>query len=296
MSRRNTRTRASTSRKRKASDISISDETNKENQSSYEDEERKRVLKKAKVKALLEDFDNEVDSRVHKMEIESENIAKKLRQSMYVWLLQLPPRVRNLPLSEFVEKYQGDLNKAMRDEQVSMANLLMTPVPDRNELKSSLARATPQQSARLQRYLKQRAARDAEPASTPSVVRPVSHTTAAQSSTVSNSMKENAGNNAVPTAIQSATMNRLMEQSFKAVDKTVVGKSSAAADKVDRDTAEQQILMATRTPTRPKTAPKRPELGLLSSLSDTATSKEDKLSAIRKMKQQMEMLEKMYSQ
>lgn len=59
MSRRNTRTRASTSRKRKASDISISDETNKENQSSYEDEERKRVLKKAKVKALLEDFDNE---------------------------------------------------------------------------------------------------------------------------------------------------------------------------------------------------------------------------------------------
>jgi hypothetical protein len=67
-------------------------------------------------------------------------------------------------------------------------------------------------------------------------------------------MKENAVNNAVPTAIQSATMNRLMEQSFKAVDKTVVGKSSAAADKVDRDTAEQQILMATRTPTRPKTA------------------------------------------
>ncbi len=81
------------------------------------------------------------------MEIESENISKKLRQSMYVWLLQLPPRVRNLPLSEFVEKYQGDLNKyvlywpnlfnskltrtlrAMRDEQVSMANMLMTPVP-----------------------------------------------------------------------------------------------------------------------------------------------------------------------
>ncbi len=59
MSRRNTRTRASTTRKRKASDISISDESNKENQCNYEDEERKRALKKAKVKALLEDFDNE---------------------------------------------------------------------------------------------------------------------------------------------------------------------------------------------------------------------------------------------
>lgn len=163
----------------------------------------------------------------------------------------------------------------MRDEQVSMANLLMTPVPgeypngkvslavlntstytrtDRNELKSSIARATPQQSARLQRYLKQRAAREAEPASTPSVVRPVSHT-ATHASVVSSAMKENAANNVVPTATQSAAMTRLMEQSFKA-DKTVVGKSSAAADKVDRDTAEQQILMATRTPTRPKTARK----------------------------------------
>jgi hypothetical protein len=37
-------------------------------------------------------------------------------------------------------------------------------------------------------------------------------------------------------------------------------------------------------------------MGLLSSLNDSTTSKEDKLSAIRKMKQQMEALEKMYSQ
>lgn len=59
-----------------------------------------------------------VDSRVHKMEIESENIAKKLRQSMYVWLLQLPPRVRNLPLAEFVEKYQGDLNKYVSSRNI----------------------------------------------------------------------------------------------------------------------------------------------------------------------------------
>ncbi len=116
------------------------------------------------------------------------------------------------------------------------------PRSDRNELKSSLVRATPQQSARLQRYLKQRAARD-EPTSTPSVARPVSHTTGTSI-------------NMVPTAIQSAAMTRLMEQSIKAAEKTVVGKSSAALDKLDRDSAEQQILMATRTPTRPKTARK----------------------------------------
>jgi hypothetical protein len=57
-------------------------------------------------------------------------------------------------------------------------------------------------------------------------------------------------NSALPA--QSAVVSRLMEQ-MRGMDKTVVGKSSAAAD---RDAAEQQILMATRTPTRPKTARK----------------------------------------
>ena len=169
--------------------------------------------------------------------------------------------------------------RAMRDEQVSMANILMTPVPgeyshgtvstsrrvffwslsDRNELKSSLVRATPQQSARLQRYLKQRAARDVEPTNTPSVTRPVSHVTATQPSNSVNhssvnhsSVNHSSLNNVVPAAT-----SRLMEQSGRALDKvTVVGKSSAALDRVDRDVAEQQILMATRTPTRPKTARK----------------------------------------
>ena len=115
-------------------------------------------------------------------------------------------------------------------------------------------RATPQQSARLQRYLKQRAARDVEPTNTPSVTRPVSHVTATQPSNSVNhsSVNHSSLNNVVPAA-----MSRLMEQSGRALDKvTVVGKSSAALDRVDRDVAEQQILMATRTPTRPKTARK----------------------------------------
>jgi hypothetical protein len=52
-----------------------------------------------------------VESRIKEMELEAENLAQKFKQAMFIWLIQLPSKVRNLTVEEFVNKYDGDINK-----------------------------------------------------------------------------------------------------------------------------------------------------------------------------------------
>lgn len=45
------------------------------------------------------------------MQLEAESLAQKFKQALFIWLLQLPSQVRKLTLDEFINKYDGDINK-----------------------------------------------------------------------------------------------------------------------------------------------------------------------------------------
>jgi len=54
-----------------------------------------------------------VSTRCSQMQAEADMIEKKLRSSLEVELLKLPERVRSMPMSELLAKYDGNLSLAI---------------------------------------------------------------------------------------------------------------------------------------------------------------------------------------
>ena len=51
---------------------------------------------------------------------------------MAVWKVQLPSRVRTMKLSEFVDKYGGNINAIFESETIQQVEQLTTPLPRRS--------------------------------------------------------------------------------------------------------------------------------------------------------------------
>lgn len=80
----------------------------------------------ARLKGILEEYDNEVEARCLHMQTQADGLVMGLRNSLHMELMKLPKRVRTMPLSQFL-KEQPEL----RPLGSSAANTSVAPTPAR---------------------------------------------------------------------------------------------------------------------------------------------------------------------
>eukprot|EP00241_Pyramimonas_parkeae_P004834 CAMPEP_0114224566 /NCGR_PEP_ID=MMETSP0058-20121206/177_1 /TAXON_ID=36894 /ORGANISM="Pyramimonas parkeae, CCMP726" /LENGTH=373 /DNA_ID=CAMNT_0001335053 /DNA_START=209 /DNA_END=1330 /DNA_ORIENTATION=- len=70
----------------------------------------------ARVGALLEELELEVDARCSSLKAFAQDMVAALRNEFRVQLLKLPKKVRSMPMSEFRDKYAGDINAVLLED------------------------------------------------------------------------------------------------------------------------------------------------------------------------------------
>jgi hypothetical protein len=260
------------------------------------------------------------------MQLEAESLAQKFKQAMVIWLLQLPSKVRSLTLDEFINKYDGDINKVIRGVQQLSVDSVMTPIPDRAELKSTLKANTMQSIKRLQQYLRMNGTDthfDGISPQTPMGGRAVATTTTESRSDqnveeITRSRSDDTAQNihtvnptplnttsqseasrlVIVTATNSDTLKTTVpdraedKETSKELELKASTKSETPLESVSRETAEQMLLLATRTPSKSNAFASQRKQNTSTIATNATASKDDKRHAVDSLKQQMGLLQK----
>ena len=80
----------------------------------------------ARLKGILEEYDNEVEARCLHMQTQADGLVMGLRNSLHMELMKLPKRVRTMPLSQFLKEQPEP-----RPLGSSAANASVAPTPAR---------------------------------------------------------------------------------------------------------------------------------------------------------------------
>lgn len=110
------------------------EEEGKEEESSERENTAPNAALIAKLQALLEEYDLEVESRCLAMQSQADHLAMGLRNALHMELMKLPKKVRTMPMHQFLKEYQGDFGALARPLGTSAAvNASVAPTPARGD-------------------------------------------------------------------------------------------------------------------------------------------------------------------
>jgi len=107
-----------------------------------ENMDQNRPLKKArhvppKVKAMMDELDIEVESRRADLRQQAETLSFSLQCAFRTQLSKLPRKIRKMPLSDFTDKYAGEISQVMGEDVQNMQKDLDNWVAQTPRLRST---------------------------------------------------------------------------------------------------------------------------------------------------------------
>jgi len=85
--------------------------------------------RRAKLEIYLKDFDLQTESNIKAMNAREKEMVQKLEQEWALYRMKIPPQVMSMKLTEFMDKYKGDIaiyNRQFASADDSLDNLLDT--------------------------------------------------------------------------------------------------------------------------------------------------------------------------
>eukprot|EP00002_Diphylleia_rotans_P001826 TRINITY_DN11061_c0_g1_i1.p1 TRINITY_DN11061_c0_g1~~TRINITY_DN11061_c0_g1_i1.p1 ORF type:complete len:334 (+),score=72.56 TRINITY_DN11061_c0_g1_i1:48-1049(+) len=81
----------------------------------------------ARLKAMVDEFDIEVEQKCRKILHDSEGMALSIRSALTVELMRLPKKISSMTMREFFGTFQGDVEKVQEGERQKLREALQTP-------------------------------------------------------------------------------------------------------------------------------------------------------------------------
>eukprot|EP01088_Endostelium_zonatum_P011426 TRINITY_DN25561_c0_g1_i1.p1 TRINITY_DN25561_c0_g1~~TRINITY_DN25561_c0_g1_i1.p1 ORF type:complete len:132 (+),score=36.28 TRINITY_DN25561_c0_g1_i1:127-522(+) len=98
------------------------DVLNSSSLSSLTQAERDKNAQNAKLLALLDEFDVEVQARANRLRVQAtQELKMSLMNQLHLELVKVPQRIRTMTMKEFCEKYNGDINQVYQKEIENLA-------------------------------------------------------------------------------------------------------------------------------------------------------------------------------
>jgi hypothetical protein len=104
-------------------------EKEEEEEKGSERESEANTQLMARLSALLEEYDLEVEQRCLHMQTQAEHLAFALKNTLQMELMKLPKRTRAMPLHQFLKEYTGDQPPLAPRPNGAVNASIMAPTP-----------------------------------------------------------------------------------------------------------------------------------------------------------------------